>query len=247
MFRPRTGYVGLAVVAALWLSTAVSWSQATKLGCSAEELAAIRDLSLQKLRCQCFGLDCSAGTTPINPEPVRPREAEISPEKKTYRVYEGRDLIFISHANFDLVGTDLRRANGIDHNQCQTLCQSEIQCRAYTFDKWNRWCFLKSAVRALRLDPKYVSAIKNGTSKPPPSSVSITIERYRNKAFPWSGQEAHKTDTVEQCEARCKDATSCVAFTYFKQTKLCRLMAETGEYFSDPNADSGVKRQLTSQ
>jgi len=73
------------------------------------------------------------------------------------------------------------------------------------------------------------------------------MEHYRGKAFPWSGQDARTTDSVDQCEARCKDATSCVAFTYFKQTKLCRLMVETGEYFSDPSADSGVKRQLPSQ
>src|SRR3989344_6305574 len=45
----------------------------------------------------------------------------------------------------------------------------------------------------------------------------------------------------------CRDDTACVAFTYTKASGHCRLLAETGEYFSNPDADSGVKKQLPPQ
>jgi tetratricopeptide (TPR) repeat protein len=153
---------------------------------------------------------------------------------------------FAIHINYDLEGGDLKQLKYQDQSDCAAACQSEGDCRAYTFDKWNRWCFLKSSLGTLRLEPKCVSGTREGAGTPTPASSAVIVERYRNKAFP-EGGEASTFAEYQQCETSCRDDASCVAFTYFKASGQCRLLTEADEYFSNSDADSGVKRQLPSQ
>ena len=69
------------------------------------------------------------------------------------------------------------------------------------------------------------------------------MHRYPNKAFPSQGQQPQPADSFDDCARHCESDRTCVAFTFIKDDRLCRLMETTGEYFPDARADSGVKRQ----
>ena len=155
---------------------------------------------------------------------------------------------FTAYDNYDLVGADLRQVRDANLTDCISACSSDSKCKAYSFDKWNHMCFLKSTVNLLRLEPNTISGTRIGVmEKPIVSSLPITMQRYRNKAFPWKGQRSRSVESFEQCEQLCREQTSCVALTYFKDIKQCRLMESTEAYSSNSNADSAIKRQQTRQ
>ena len=150
---------------------------------------------------------------------------------------------FRTHVNYALEGNDIDTLKNVDQAQCETACAGNSQCKAFTFDRWNSWCFLKSRASELKLDPQYVSGSSGTEPSPDISTVSWKFEPYRNKAFPVAGSQVKKLESYEDCSSFCKEEHACMAVSYFKSTKQCRWMTETGEYLPNPDADSGVKRQ----
>jgi diadenosine tetraphosphatase ApaH/serine/threonine PP2A family protein phosphatase len=123
--------------------------------------------------------------------------------------------------NYDLTGLDLRHFKDTTQTACSSACDVESQCKAYSFDKWNRMCFLKGTVKIFRLEPNTVSGLRPGSiATPVIASEAITIQRYRNKAFPWKGQQTAGASSYDECEERCKQDPACVALTFFKNTEL---------------------------
>ena len=147
--------------------------------------------------------------------------------------------------NYDLVGNDLRQVQdkGMESYNCENACEAEPLCRAYSFDKWNRMCFLKNAASLMRFDPQYSFGLKTGTQQPANASAAKIVERYRGKAFPGYGYLIHQQSDFDGCEERCKSDDRCATFTFKKNTQDCLLYDEPGAYSANKDADSGVKRQ----
>jgi hypothetical protein len=146
--------------------------------------------------------------------------------------------------NYDFIGADLRQLKDTDEYSCLKACKEEPLCSAYTLDKWNRWCFLKSAVTHMRFDPKNSSNLMGGTPQPTKLVSPKVIERYRNKAFPGYGYLIRQSTSFDECAQGCEGEESCVAFTFKKKTQDCHLLEKALEYTSNFETDSGVKRQL---
>src|SRR5262249_27839731 len=147
--------------------------------------------------------------------------------------------------NYDLVGNDLRRLQEKDMESfaCENACEKEQRCRAYSFDKWNKMCFLKGGADLKRFDAQYMFALREGTQPPPAASAAKVVERYRGKAFPGYGYQIHQLSDFEGCEARCKADDRCAAFTFKKSAQDCLLYDNPDAYSANDDADSGAKRQ----
>lgn len=153
---------------------------------------------------------------------------------------------FAVGVNTAVTGDDREILKRVDHQACSAACSRDPQCLAYVYDKWNRWCFLKGSVGVAVLDPKYTSGHRSTVSLVS-STAPTQIQRYRGKAFPNGGRGQKVTASFKYCEQRCDSDRSCMAFTYHKSSRECMLLDDPGEYVSDPDADSGVKRQAPSQ
>jgi hypothetical protein len=149
----------------------------------------------------------------------------------------------LSRPNYDFVGNDLRQLRNTDEGACTRACEVEASCRAYTFDKWNQWCFLKTAATEMRFDPQYTSGLKKGAQAPTAAGGARLIERYRNKAFPGYGYLIEQQIDFDTCGSRCNGDESCVAFTFRKKGQSCHLFDDVDAYSSNADADSGIKRQ----
>lgn len=147
-------------------------------------------------------------------------------------------------SNQDLEGGDLSLLPDMDRRVCAATCETDAECLGYAYDKWNRWCYLKSSLGKLRADPKYHTGIRRDLPEPPRMTTRVVMERYRNKAFPYSGQPTRLATSFKDCQKHCSRSSNCLAVTYFKRTKRCWMMEETpNQYVSDPNANIAVKRQ----
>jgi hypothetical protein len=175
---------------------------------------------------------------PINLQFYRPKYFADTVFAKTKEDNES------SRENYDLVGHDLRQIRNTEEYTCEATCKAESSCQAYTFDNWNKWCFLKSSADLLRFDPQYKSNILKGPSQPSSSTEPKVFERYRDKGFPGFGYLIEDSTDYGLCQKRCENEATCVAFTFNKQTSACYLFEDTTQpYSANAATDSGVKRQ----
>ncbi len=145
----------------------------------------------------------------------------------------------------DLIGDDLANMKNVDSvAACAGHCSAKTGCAAFSYDKWNRWCFLKSSAAMLRLEPKSVSGFLKAASQPSRSATAITVRHYRGKTFPNAPYKTVNAASFKSCKSVCVRERQCVAFSYVKKSRSCRLLNSAGEYFSKAGVDSGAKRQV---
>jgi hypothetical protein len=184
-----------------------------------------------------------AATQPPAAEPLQqivmtpPQEAPAptpAPQKRVaYRAYDNREI----------AGGQMAKLNIRDLPACAAACRGKTSCKGYTFDKWNRVCFLKSSVAEFRLNPRSSSGVRDDVRIPRAPSGAIRMERYPSKAFPGVGYKSVEAGGPDECEDACRLEDACVAFTFRLDEGACHLFRSTGEYFSNQLADSGGKRQ----
>jgi PAN domain-containing protein len=162
-----------------------------------------------------------------------------------YDVYtNAKSNSFVTYLHRDIHGNDVRAIFNTNLATCSSECQSNAQCQAYSFDRWNRWCFLKGGLNTLTLDPRSVTGVRQHLSQPENSTGSVQMYHYRRKAF----QEGKVLQTaanfsLDSCEQSCVINSSCIAYTFLTTTRRCILLSDAGEYFTNPNAHSGAKQQ----
>jgi hypothetical protein len=155
-----------------------------------------------------------------------------APAPTAYKIYP----------NLDLRGGDYDVLRQSDLQRCVSTCKANPQCRAYTFDKWNGFCFLKAEIKILRLNPRSVTGVSQSAGEPPRANTKPDMERYRGKSFRGAGYRSHRA-SYDACEKSCEGEKACVAFTFQKSDSQCRLFDVTEQYFPDEMADSGGKLQ----
>lgn len=146
--------------------------------------------------------------------------------------------------NRDVYAHDLAQFAGVSREQCAAKCLADSQCKGFSFDIWNSWCFLKDAMPASVLDPASVIAVRAGQSFPSVVTDPAEMHKLRKKKFDDEPSETAKTDTYDACLTSCAGSTSCVAFTWGKKDRLCRFFKQTVGHFYSEDFDSGFKRQL---
>jgi len=77
---------------------------------------------------------------------------------------------FIAADDFDIPGGDYRVEKDVALELCTSLCRSEAQCRAYTYNKSARWCFLKDRFGEAQ---RFVGAF-SGVKKASPTAGNVT-------------------------------------------------------------------------
>ncbi len=150
---------------------------------------------------------------------------------------------FVSFENQDVIGTEIDRVRGLDQDACAARCEDNAACEAYTFDKWNGWCFMKGSVSGLRLEPKAVSGLRPWYDEPGRSDRPVKMVHYRGKQFPGKGYETHYASDADACESICEGDGHCMGYTQHINENRCETFATLGEYFSSNGAESGVKTQ----
>jgi tetratricopeptide (TPR) repeat protein len=151
---------------------------------------------------------------------------------------------FKHFANTDFAGPLLKKTPADSAADCEVQCQANGNCAAFTFNVWNAACFLKSGVTTALLEPSSVSGLPAGAAAPPKSTAAKSMVRYRGRVFPGEPASAGASASFVTCEARCEDDPHCVAFSYVKESRICRQFARAGEYSKDKGIDSGIKRQV---
>jgi hypothetical protein len=160
---------------------------------------------------------------------------------------------FVRKDNRDIYGHDIVPAGGkagipgLSMQACAARCDAERACKAFSFDRWNGWCFLKDAIVTSRLDPPSTIAVKRPAQLPKASKAAAQMLNYRGRRFRDVPFEQQHVEDFQTCRNACESNLSCVAFTFLKKTPTdnnnCQMFRFSDGYYSDPSADSGIKQQ----
>jgi hypothetical protein len=150
---------------------------------------------------------------------------------------------FFQYNNFDIPGSDLRTLKNRTLATCSAACQADSACSAFSFDKWNLWCFLKSNAGLLSLDASSVTAVKKDIAVGSPSGNPTRIDYRPGRRLTGNSVSAVEEPSLQACELRCKRDQNCVAYTFLENGKNCRVFGDVSAINSDAGASSGLKTQ----
>lgn len=151
---------------------------------------------------------------------------------------------FTRFRNRDLTGSSTASMAAQDVDQCEAFCRNAgPSCRAYTYDAWNRKCFLKGETGQLLMNARATSGVISNLGTPSSSGAPMQMEYFNNKAFSGNGFRVLASPNRDACGNECWKLEQCVAFGFTPAQRRCVLFEQPGEYFSSRGTDSGAKRQ----
>jgi PAN domain len=167
---------------------------------------------------------------------------EVSNERQNFTLKENRDIF----------GHDIKLTQGqsgipgMTLDECVRACDKRGACKAFSFDKWNGWCFLKDAIATSLIDPHSIIGVKKPQPLPNASKVAPEMTVLRGRRFRDKPILQSKVNDFNKCKAACAKEIRCVAFSYLKsENKLenCQFFNGSVGPYNDPTADSGYKEQ----
>jgi hypothetical protein len=151
---------------------------------------------------------------------------------------------FTLYVNHDVFGNDLDVFASDSLPQCQQACADNAQCSVFTFNAWNKKCFLKERGDDLRLDPRATTGIASTLGPPSYRESQVVMEYYHSYVI--SGRKIGQTQAAnsrQQCENICWENDRCVAFSFAPRLKTCAMYDKADNRFSSPDFESGAKIQ----
>ncbi|MBZ9994121.1 PAN domain-containing protein [Mesorhizobium sp. BH1-1-4] len=175
-----------------------------------------------------------AAEPPSQPGELEQEAVAVTPPPASFRRFLNRDLK--SRA------AETRQADTVE--QCESMCRAaETWCRAFTYDAWNRKCFLKERQGQLLMNARATSGVISGDDMPPESSAAPYFEYFNGKAFSGNGFRVLSARARDECERDCSALDQCIAFGFTQSQRRCVLFEQPGEYSSSRGTDSGAIRQ----
>lgn len=155
----------------------------------------------------------------------------------------GSGRAFTPYASRDMEGGDYQRPRGVSLDQCEDHCKRDSRCQAFSYDMWNRLCFLKSSISPLRLEPRSITSVAAGITVTNDDREPV-IQRRAQKAFPNEPYLQANAPNYEDCSQRCLKDKRCEAFNFFPFSRRCNLIEKPKEYSDARGAEIGIKVQM---
>ncbi len=172
--------------------------------------------------------DIEIDTLPNSTDPQEPSQTT----KDSFTEFEYRDL----------VGTDISILKNVEKSDCESSCRTRIQCKAYTFDRWNRICILKTSGGALRLEPRSVTALMEPASVTAMNTPPIIFKRL-NKIFGDKEFKVISPSDFSSCSSACLSDKRCLAINFVRSSTTCKLLDNPSQYVDTQESDIGIKQQ----
>lgn len=166
--------------------------------------------------------------------------ALLEPQRTQWK----RDGDFNVFLNYDIHGGDLRRLQNVEQTACKAACSDDTACKAFSYDRLNKWCFLKSDLKPLMVDPTSVAAIRVALPAPSPSDAKVQLDRRPARKYSGTLHGNTTTMTLDSCESACQNEAKCVAYSFVTKPGTCSLFESLSGTVRDKAVNSGIKMQL---
>jgi hypothetical protein len=143
----------------------------------------------------------------------------------------------IDARGYDAIGFDYRMIKDVSLPECRNACQSEIQCKAMTYNAKHNVCFLKDNVVALI---RNADAIAGYSSTKATDVIVSDFTSYSGIDVPGGDYKRIRDTNYLACFTACIGDKACRAFSYVPKKAECWLKDRLGT----PRAAKGVELGL---
>jgi hypothetical protein len=149
----------------------------------------------------------------------------------------------VTYVNRDVDGFDYQILRNRRLADCEAVCKSDSRCRAYTFNKWENICFLKSSATVTRIEPRGISGVLSSeevqAARRPP-----TIQRLSSRRFPGNPYRSLAGTDYDSCAEMCAADSLCLGVNFGKLERSCALFATLDKSVPDNRTEAGMKWQV---
>lgn len=123
-------------------------------------------------------------------------------------------------AGYDVFGGDFQTVRNVSLNRCNSICSANQRCRAFTYNKKHRLCFLKETVGTLMPHYQALSAVRQSDlRRVRPSNIRV----FDNKDVAASDYRKLRGTGFLDCYKRCEADRRCKSFAHVKRSATCWL------------------------
>ena len=173
----------------------------------------------------CYGRQETVST---EPPPSPNRALEQSPLGRQFERVE----------NHDIIGFDYKTLSSVTEIECQTACQADASCRATTYNKKERFCFLKNDAKLLVTNSDASAYVANELTADVLIS-SFVIAAGRDMAG-GDYKRIRKSNFIG-CYLECETDDQCRAFAFVRRKNECWLKNNVGKVTAKSGVDLGVR------
>lgn len=137
----------------------------------------------------------------------------------------------------DVVGFDYATMRNVTRSQCQSACNDDQRCRASTYNKRERFCFMKSDAKLLVRNDDAFAIVSDELSSDVVIS-SFVIGAGRDMA---GGDYRRFQSDFNGCYLKCETDRQCRAFSFVRKTRTCWLKNVVGQVRAKTGVDTGIK------
>lgn len=140
--------------------------------------------------------------------------------------------------NYDVIGFDYQTVRSVSQLQCQQACEADSSCRATTYNKKERFCFLKNDAALLVANSDALAHVADEIADKVLVST-FTIAAGRDMAG--GDYKRIRNSNFIGCYLECELDTQCRAFAFVRQYSDCWLKSRLGAVSTKAGVDLGVK------
>ncbi|EKF42632.1 hypothetical protein NA8A_08194 [Nitratireductor indicus C115] len=171
----------------------------------------------------------------VSEQPQAPADAPVSlPQPEPYSPKRA----FVDKAGYDVIGFDYATLKSVSFSQCRSACIEDPACKAVTYNRAVRFCFLKDDAALLVRNKDALASIA-GTKSRDVYTSTISV----HSGFDISGRDYRRArgQTFIGCFAECLRDDMCRAFSYVRKTNDCWLKNSVGAITKKAGVDLGIK------
>ena len=173
----------------------------------------------------CYGRPETASVEP----PPSPSDvsAPTKPERQFQRV-----------ENHDIIGYDYRTLPSVSEIECQTACQAEASCRATTYNKKERFCFLKNDAKLLVTNSDASAYVAEELTA---DVIISTFVIAAGRDMAGGDYKKIRQSKFIGCYLECEMDSQCRAFAFVRRKSECWLKNRVGGVTTKSGVDLGVR------
>ncbi len=141
-------------------------------------------------------------------------------------------------ANHDIIGFDYRTLSAVSERECQAACQVEASCRATTYNKKERFCFLKNDAKLLVTNTDASAYVARELT----ADVMIsTFVIAAGKDMSGGDYKRIRQSNFINCYLECEVDSQCRAFAFVRRKSECWLKNSVGRVTAKTGVDLGIR------
>jgi hypothetical protein len=141
--------------------------------------------------------------------------------------------------NYDFSGNDIGTVNTSTADACAARCTADGSCKAFSYNRWAKKCFLKSSFDGARFEPRSVSGNMVGSYKS--GAKPDTVQKFRDRKFKDKAVRTTDAESFDDCLASCLRDSACIAINFHKPKGQCHFFTGVNEYYPDAEYDAAMR------